>query len=125
MFQIFVVLFAKPRCQQNPSKKTLKTVSKQWNPRFLYLAGQRYVFWQSVELNSPLNKSTPPKSGSASVPKVKIKNNLSNSPAPSKPSVGFFNKGSTCYANTIVQALSVIPLLWKTSFAESAQLSPY
>ena len=56
--------------------------------------------------------------------RIKIKNNLKNSPTPSKSPVGFINKGNIYYANTILQALSVIPLHWGPSSAESAQLSP-
>ena len=52
-----------------------------------------------------------------------MKNNLSNSPTPPKSPVIFINKGNTCYANTILQTLSVIQLLWRTSSVDSAQLS--
>ena len=52
-----------------------------------------------------------------------MKNSLPNSLIHSKAPAGLINKGNTCYANTILQALSVIPLLWRTS-AESAQLLP-
>ena len=88
------------------------------------------VVWQSVELNSRLTNTTPPESSSSSIPKAKIKINLPNSPTPSKLPVGFINKGNTCNANTILQALSVIPIPYRTSLpyrtssAESAQLSP-
>ena len=82
------------------------------------------VVWQSVELNSRLTNTTPPESSSSSIPKAKIKINLPNSPTPSKLPVGFINKGNTCNANTILQALSVIPIPYRTSSAESAQLSP-
>ena len=82
------------------------------------------VVWQSVELNSPLTNTPPPESSSPLVLKAKIKNNLKISPTSSKPHDGFINKGKTGYANTILQALSVIPLLWRTSSAESAQLPP-
>ena len=81
------------------------------------------VVWQSVELNSPLT-NTPESSSPLQILKAKIKNNLKNSPTLSKPPVGFINKGNICYAKTILQALSVIPLFWGPSYAESAQLSP-
>ena len=37
---------------------------------------------------------------------------------------GFFNKGNTCYANSILQALSTIPSFWCQSASESGVLSP-
>ena len=33
--------------------------------------------------------------------------------------VGFINKGNTCYANSILQALSVIPAIWNHSHSDS------
>ena len=116
------MLFVEPRFQQHLSKKTLNTVSScQWN--HLFVSGWANVVWQSVELNSPLT-NTPESSSPLQILKAKIKNNLKNSPTLSKPPVGFINKGNICYANTILQALSVIPLFWGPSYAESAQLSP-
>ena len=37
---------------------------------------------------------------------------------------GLINKGNTCYANAILQAFSVVPLLWSQRLSESSQLSP-
>ena len=54
-------------------------------------------------------------------PKQKIKPVLKvNSICP----VGFINKGNTCYANSISQALSVMPTLWNRVPSESNHLSP-
>ena len=44
-----------------------------------------------------------------------------NSPLP----VGFINKGNTCYANAILQVLSVLPSLWIRVPSESSSLSPH
>ena len=120
MFQIFVVLFLEP------TKKTLKTVNKlSMESSFcIWLAARDNAAWRSVELNSPLTKTHPPESSSPSTPKAKIKSSLPNSLTRSKSLFGFINKGNTCYANSILQALSVIPLLWRTSSVESAQLFP-
>ena len=56
-------------------------------------------------LSSPLSKAS----------SLKI-----NSPLP----VGFINKGNTCYANAILQTLSVFPSLWNRVPSESPSLSP-
>ena len=73
---------------------------------------------------------------------LKVKDSLkksSNSPSPRpypkqniKPvpkansicPVGFINKGNTCYANSILQVLSVMPTLWNRVPSESNHLSP-
>ena len=38
--------------------------------------------------------------------------------------VGFINKGNTCYANSILQVLSVVPNLWNRVPSESNTLLP-
>ena len=38
--------------------------------------------------------------------------------------VGFINKGNTCYANAILQVLSVLPSFWIRVSSESSSLSP-
>ena len=38
--------------------------------------------------------------------------------------LGFINKGNTCYANSILQVLSVIPILWNRVPSDSNTLSP-
>ena len=72
------------------------------------------IVWESVELNSPLTNIS--ESSSSLILKAKIKNNLKNSPTPSKSPVGFINQANICYTNTILQALSVIPLLYENCF---------
>ena len=119
------MLFAEPRFQQHLRKKTLKIVSKlSMASSFCIWLARDNLPCQSVILNAPLPNTHPPESVSPSTPKAKIKNSLPDSLTHPKSSVGFINKGNTCYANTILQALRVIPLLWRTSSAEFTQLSP-
>ena len=70
-------------------KKPLKTVSK------LSMESSFYI-WLARDnvFCSPLNNTTPPESSIPSIPKVKIKNNLSDYPTPLKLPVGFINKGN-------------------------------
>ena len=78
---------------------------------FLYLAGQNNKEWTSTtnpkvkdSLNESCNSPSPrpyPKQNIKPVPK-------GNSICP----IGFIKKGNTCYANSILQVLSVLPMLW-------------
>ena len=44
-------------------------------------------------------------------------------PTGSEKHVGLLNKGNTCYANSILQVLSVIPSLWSQSASETGDIS--
>ena len=77
--------------------------------------------WSSKEIDlslkmpeDPLVHQNPPSTTS------KTNSWKTNSPLP----VGFINIGNTCYANAILQALSVLPSLWITVPSESSSLSP-
>lgn len=75
----------------------------------------------------------PPKT-SPSVEQVKAKSRISlpaskpfkqSSSIPAATSrVGFVNKGNTCYANAILQALSTLPSLWSQWASECDRVSP-
>ena len=58
-------------------------------------------------------------------PSTPLSNNPPVPPVKSKRcNAGFVNKGNTCYANAMLQALSVVPTLWAQWSSESTQLSP-
>ena len=77
--------------------------------------------WSTKEINislkilgDPLVYQNPPSTPSK-------ENSLKiNSPLP----VGFINEGNTCYADMILQTLSVLPPLWNRVPSESPYLSP-
>ena len=68
-----------------------------------------------------IKKSTPPHS---EPPKSPARTELPKSNEASTYHAGFINKGNTCYANSILQVLSVIPALWSQLPSESSHLSP-
>ena len=55
--------------------------------------------------------------------KMKAKK-TTNSKAQAISHVGFINKGNSCYANAILQALSTVPALWSQWASESESISP-
>ena len=74
----------------------------------------------NCKLNDP-SKETYNSPSSLSSPK---QTNKSVSNTKSVRPVGFINKGNTCYANSILQILSVVPNLWSRVPSESNTLSP-
>ena len=83
--------------------------NKHWNPS----AANCKINDPSKETwNSPSSLS-PPKQTNRSVSNTK-----------SIRPVDFINKGNTCYANSILQILSVVPNLWSKVPSESNTLSP-
>ena len=82
--------------------------NKHWNPA------------ANCKLNDP-SKETCNSRSSLSSPK---QTNKSVSNTKSIRPVGFINKGNTCYANSILQILSVVPNLWSRVPLESNTLSP-
>ena len=73
--------------------------------------------WSSKETDLPLNTPDDPLVHLNPPSTISETNCIrSNSPLP----VGFLNKGNTCYANNILQALSVLPLLGKRVPSESS-----
>ena len=84
----------------------MKTVTKTSMVFSVY--ARNNLGWQLVELNSSFKNITPPESRIVSITKAKIKNNLSSSPTHWKSPAGFISKRNTCFAYTILLALSVI-----------------
>ena len=81
----------------------------------------------NVKLTFPLTSDCPSGSSPTRVagnqhPQKNNKNIPSNVSSAKRPP-GFINKGNTCYANSILQALCAIPSLWTHAPAKSGQLS--
>ena len=77
--------------------------------------------WSSKEINLSLKTPEDPLVHQNPLSTTSKTNSLkTNSPLP----VGFINKGNTCYANAILQVLSVLPSLWIRVPSESSSLSP-
>ena len=77
--------------------------------------------WSSKEIDLSLKTPEDPLVHQNPLSTTSKTNSLkTNSPLP----VGFINKGNTCYANAILQVLSVLPSLWIRVSSESSSLSP-
>ena len=82
--------------------------NKHWNPA----ANCKLNDTSKETCNSPSSLSSPKQTNKS------VSNTKSVRP------VGFINKGNTCYANSILQILSVVPNLWNRVPSESNTLSP-
>ena len=115
--------------------------SKKWsiklpNPPPLCTASSQTSFSALPSPKPSVEPPTPSSTLSSQKPSTKpptstLKNLISDSASPasnvSKTKVchaGLFNKGNTCYANSLLQVLSVIPSLWAQWASDSSQLSP-
>ena len=77
--------------------------------------------WSSKEIDLSLKTPEDPLVHQIPLSTTSKTNSLkTNSPLP----VDFINKGNTCYANAILQVLSVLPSLWIIVPSESSSLSP-
>ena len=77
--------------------------------------------WSSKEIDLSLKTPEDPLVHQNPLSTTSKTNSLkTNSPLP----VGFINKGNTCYANAILQVLSVLPSLWIRVPSESSSLPP-
>ena len=76
------------------------------------------------DANSKLNDSSKETYNSQSSMSSFKETTKPGSNAKSLRPVGFINKGNTCYADSILQILSVIPTLWNRVSSESNTLSP-
>ena len=106
-------------CTINTTIKQIRKCSMEWS--FCIWLAINNKAWSTKEIDLSLKTledplvyqnlwSTPSKASSLKI----------NSPLP----VGFINKGNTCYANAILQTLSVFPSLWNRKPSESPSLSP-
>ena len=80
--------------------------------------------WTPSATNCKLNDSSKETYNSQSSMSSLKQTTKPGSNAKSLRPVGFINKGNTCYANSILQILSVIPTLWNRVPSESNTLSP-
>ena len=92
--------------------------------------------WQSpspiLESKTPNSHSVKPKTKVSEIPEIRKQAPKSSKVQPSnvqkksakRKHVGFINKGNTCYANAILQALSTIPSFWCQQLSESGVISP-
>ena len=89
---------------------------------YIWLA--RNKEWTRSATNCKLNGSSKETYNSQSSMSSLKQTTKPGSNAKSLRPVGFINKGNTCYANSILQILSVIPTLWNRVPSESNTLSP-
>ena len=87
----------------------------------IWLARNNKEWTSTTNLNVKDSLKESCNSPSMPYPKQKIK---PVSKANSFHLVGFINKGNTCYTNSILQVLSVMPTLWNRAPSESNHLSP-
>ena len=105
-------------------RNTIKKLSKSsMECSFCIWLARNNKYWNpaaNCKLNDP-SKETCNTPSSLSSPKQA--NKLVSSTKSVRP-VGFINKGNTCYANSILQILSVVPNLWSRVPSESNILLP-
>ena len=95
--------------------------SKVWSPDIDLIQTKHPPVKKEKSTPDSLKKSTPPLS---EPPKSPARTEPPKSNEASTYHAGFINKGNTCYANSILQVLSVIPALWSQLPSESSHLSP-
>ena len=81
---------------------------------------KKWTFTTNLKVKDSLNESC-----NSPSPRPYPKQNIK--PVPKTNSIcpiGFINKGNTCYANSILQVLSVMSMLWNRVPSESNHLSP-
>ena len=93
--------------------------SRDWSQNATDLIDSSNQPQPSHSAKSVLPNSKKPLSSKATIP---VKPPISVKP-PCLPA-GLINKGNTCYANSILQALKVIPTMWSQWAPESSSLSP-
>ena len=101
---------------------TIKQISKcSMECSFSIWVARNNKTWSTKEIDLSLKSSEDPLVYQNLSPTPSKASSLKiNSPLP----VGFINKGNTCYANAILQTLSVLLMLWNRVPSESPSLPP-
>ena len=106
-------------------RNTIKKLSKSsMECSFCIWLARNNKEWTPSATNCKLNDSSKETYNSQSSMSSLKQTTKPGSNAKSLRPVGFINKGNTCYTNSILQILSVIPTLWNRFPSESNTLSP-
>ena len=107
-------------------KSTIKELSRlSMESSFCIWLNRNNRDWKSRDHPVPTAKISEP-GNITPLPKSSEKTKPTSSSARNKlcKPVGFISKGNTCYANSISQALSTVPILWSRLPSESSITSP-
>ena len=97
--------------------------SKQWSQELLTPSCEKTATSHALPTRLNVEKS-PEAAPLSSLTKTTSTTKVKTAKPETVKHAGFFNKGNTCYANSMLQALSTIPALWSQSPSEGPCKSP-